>query len=70
MNKISPKVYVPTALAVLAGLALYLLTGNESTLLVTLTGIASGGIGAAAPPAPGLEQLEVDALAKKKAATR
>jgi len=64
--KISPKVYAPTALAVLAGVALYLLTGDKSTLLVTLTGIAGGGVGAIAPPAPGVTHAEVADIAKRR----
>lgn len=63
--KISPKVWIPTATAVLAGLALWAITGDKTALVVSLTGIAGGGIGAVAPPAPGVKQREVAHLARR-----
>lgn len=67
---ISPKVYIPTAIAVVAGLMLWLITGDNTALIVSLTGLTTGGIGAAARPAPGVEHAEVAALAKRKRANR
>lgn len=63
--KISPKVWIPTATAVLAGLALWAITDDKTALVVSLTGIAGGGIGAVAPPAPRVKQFEVAGLARK-----
>jgi hypothetical protein len=62
--KISPKVYLPTLIAVVAGLLLWLITGDKTALIVCLTGLAGGGIGAAAPPAPGVKQRQVAELAR------
>lgn len=63
---ISPKVYVPTLITVLAGALLALITGDKTFLIVALTGIAGGGIGAAAPPASGVKQAHVAELARGK----
>jgi hypothetical protein len=63
---ISPKVYVPTVLAILAGLALWLITGDETALIVSLTGLTTGGVAAVAPPAPGVKHSEVAAIARKR----
>ena len=62
---ISPKVYMPTLIAVIAGLLLWLITGDKTALIVTLTGLVGGGIGAAAPPAPRVRQREVDSLSRR-----
>jgi hypothetical protein len=64
---ISPKVYVPTLIAVLAGALLWLVTGDKTALIVSLTGLTTGGLAAAAPPAPGVRHTEVAAIAKRKA---
>lgn len=63
---VSPKVWIPTALAILAGLALWGLTGDNSALIVSLTGLAGGAIGAVAPPAPGVKQEQVERLARRR----
>jgi hypothetical protein len=62
---LSPKVYVPTLIALVAGLILWALTGDNSALIVSLTGLVGGGIGAAAPPAPGVKQHHVARLARR-----
>lgn len=63
---ISPKVYIPTAIAVLAGALLWLITGDQTALIVSLTGLTTGGLAAAAPPAPGVKHSEVAAIARKR----
>lgn len=63
---ISPKVYIPTLIAVVAGALLALITGDKSFLIVTLTGIVTGGTAAVAPPALGVKQAEVAALAEDR----
>lgn len=62
----SPKVYAPAIAAVIAGIVLWVLTGDRSALIVSLTGIAGGGIGAIAPPAPGVTQHQVHHLARRR----
>ena len=62
---ISPKVLVPAVIQVLAGLALYLITGDSTALIVTLTGLATAGLGAIAPPATGVKMLEVEELQRR-----
>jgi hypothetical protein len=64
LKEISPKVYVPVAVAVLAGVALYLLTGDKTFLISVLVSLAAGGAGVAAKPAPGVTQKEVAALSR------
>jgi hypothetical protein len=66
VTSISPKVWVPTVAAILAGVLLWLITGDKTALIVSLTGLAGGGIGAAAPPAPRVSQAEVASLARRK----
>jgi hypothetical protein len=61
---ISPKVYIPTLINVMAGLLLWLVTGNDSALIITLTGLIGGGVGVVAPPAPDVEQHEVTILSE------
>lgn len=56
---ISPKVLVPAAVQILAGVALWVITNDPSYLIVTLTGLSTGALGAAAPPAKGVKQHEV-----------
>jgi hypothetical protein len=63
---VSPKVYLPTLFLVLAGAALYALTGDEAFLYIAGAGLAGGGIGAAAPPAPGVGQHDVKRLAQRR----
>jgi hypothetical protein len=63
---LSPKVYVPVALAVVASIALKLLTGDDSYLIGLLVSVVAGGAGAAAPPAFGVSQAEVVRLARRK----
>lgn len=63
---LSPKAYVPALIAVLVGVALWFITGDKSALIITLTGLAGGGIAAIAPPAPGVKQADVEALAIRK----
>lgn len=63
---ISPKVYVPTIIAVLAGALLWLITGDKTALIVSLTGLTTGGVAAVAPPAPGVKQSQVRHLTGRK----
>lgn len=63
---ISPKVLLPALLSLLAAVALYLLTGDDTYLVMILLSLVGGGIGIAAPPAPGVSQAEVTRLAAKK----
>lgn len=62
---LSPKVYVPTLIAVLAGALLWLITGDKTALIVSLTGLTTGGLAAAAPPAIGVRQKQVTQLARR-----
>lgn len=63
---ISPKVWVPLVTSLVAGVALWLLTGDKEWLIVVLTGIITSGIGAAAPPAPRVKQRHVARLSEAK----
>lgn len=56
---ISPKVLVPAAVQIAAGVALWLITKDPSYLIVTLTGLSTAGLGAAAPPVKGMKQREL-----------
>lgn len=62
--KLSPKVYVPTLITIAAGALLWLITGDKTALIVSLTGLVGGGLGAAAPPAVGVKQEQVASLAE------
>lgn len=62
---LSPKVYVPVALAVVASIALKLLTGDDSYLVGLLVSLVAGGAGAVAPPAPAVRQDEVARLSRR-----
>jgi hypothetical protein len=64
LANISPKVYVPVAISVLAALALWLITGDSTYLVTILIGLIGGGVGAAAPPAPGVRQRDIADLAQ------
>lgn len=64
MDIISPKVLAPIALSIVAAVALYLLTGDPTYLVTILIGLAAGGAGAAAPPAPGVTQRDVSDLSQ------
>lgn len=63
---ISPKVYVPVLVAILAAIALYLLTGDKSFLITILLSLAAGGTGVAVKPAPEVTQEEVNQLSRRK----
>lgn len=67
MKEISPKVYVPVLIAVVAAVALYLLTGDKTYLVAVLLSLVGGGAGIAVKPAPGVTQKEVNRLAKANA---
>jgi hypothetical protein len=62
LKELSPKVYVPVIFAVLAAVALWLLTGDKSFLVSILVTLAAGGAGVAAKPAPLLTQREVSVI--------
>jgi hypothetical protein len=62
--QLSPKVLAPALTQIVAGLLLWLLTGDQTTLIVTLTGVATGVLGYAAPPAPGVRQSQVAILSE------
>ena len=63
---ISPKVLAPIALSIIAAVALYLITGDATYLVTILVGLAGGGAGALAPPAPGVRQDEVTEISKHR----
>lgn len=63
---VSPKVWIPTVTTIVAGLLLWLITGDKTALIVSLTGLAGGGLGAAAPPAPRVTQAQVAQLVPRK----
>lgn len=63
---ISPKVYMPILISLIASALLYLITGDSSSLIVALTGLVGGGIGAAAPPALGVRHAEVKAISARR----
>jgi hypothetical protein len=63
---ISPKVYVPVLVAILAAIALFLLTGDKSFLITILLSLAAGGTGVAVKPAPEVTQEEVNQLSRRK----
>lgn len=54
---VSPKVYAPALAQIIAGIVIFLLTGDQSFLLITLSGIATGGIGWSVPHGPKLLDL-------------
>lgn len=68
MGSISPKLLGPVVFLILVCAALALLTGDKSYLVSLLLVIAGGGLGFKLPPAGGVTQIEVDALAERNAA--
>lgn len=62
---LSPKVYLPALVQIIAGVALALIFQDQSFLLITLTGLATGGIGGAAPPTQtsGVTQEQLEKVA-------
>ncbi len=70
LKELSPKVYVPVVVAVVAAVALWLLTGDKTFLASVLVTLAAGGAGVAAKPAPGVTQKEVMQLSKVRTAKR
>lgn len=67
---ISPKVYIPLAISLLAALLLFLLTGDKSFLVMIALSLVTGGAGVAAKPAPEVTQLEVQRLSERKRGLR
>lgn len=63
---ISPKAVWATLVPILASLALFAITGNDTYLVGVLLGLASGGAAASAPPAPGVSQKDVAGLAERR----
>jgi hypothetical protein len=66
LSKISPKAIVAFALPLVASLALYLITGDDTYLVGVLLAIATGGSAAVVPPAPKVRQREVAATARAR----
>jgi hypothetical protein len=64
---ISPKVIPPFVIALAASIVLAFVFHDPTWLLGILVGLAQSGSAAAAPPAPGVTQTEVQALADTKA---
>lgn len=64
---ISPKVYAPLVVALLASTALYFLTGDESFLVAILLQLIAGGVGVAVAPAPGVDQVDIDDVSQGRA---
>jgi hypothetical protein len=60
---ISPKAVAAFLTPIIAALVLWRLTGDEQWLIGVLAGFVSGGSAVAAPPAPGVTQLQVARLA-------
>lgn len=69
LNELSPKVYVPIIFAVLAAVALWLLTGDKTFLVTILVSLAAGGTGIAVKPARGVTQKEVQRLSARREAS-
>lgn len=67
---ISPKVLIPTAIAVVAALGIFLLTQDKSYLVALLVSLVAAGGGIAAKPAPEVTQAEVDDLSLRKRGLR
>ncbi len=63
---ISPKVYLPVLAALLAAIALYLVTGDKTYLVTILISLTAGGVGVAAPPAPYVKQAEVARISENR----
>jgi hypothetical protein len=64
-EKISPKAVAAFALPFIAGVVLWLITGNSDYLVALLVAAVTGGGGAVlAPPAPGVRQKDVVDLAQ------
>lgn len=66
MTNVSPKVWIPLVTSLIAGALLWLVTGDKEWLIVSLTGLVAGGIGAVAPPAPNVKQRDVVALSQQR----
>lgn len=62
---ISPKAIAALLTPILAAVALWLITGDQTYLLGVLFGLLGGGGAVAAPPTPGVTQLQVQRLARK-----
>jgi hypothetical protein len=61
---ISPKVYLPVLVSIVAAIALAVITGDKTYLVSILIGLVAGGTGVAAPPAPGVRQSDVQRLSQ------
>lgn len=59
-KSISPKVYLPVGIGLVAALALYALTGDETYLVGVLVSLTGGAAGYGADPAPRVSQAEVN----------
>lgn len=58
---------MPLILSVVVAVALYLLTGDKTYLVTVLIGLGGAGVGAAAPPAPGVKQKHINLVSEGKA---
>lgn len=68
--KVSPKAIAAFAVPVVASLCLWAITGSNEWLIGVLGGFVSGGGAIAAPPAPGVTQLQVARLSRQQKGVR
>lgn len=64
---ISPKAVAAFLTPLVAALALWLITGDQTYLLGVLFALVGGGGAVAAPPAPRVKQSDVTRLAERRA---
>lgn len=64
--QISPKAIWATLVPLLAAIALLLITGNDTYLVAILLALTGGGAAILARPAPGVDQKDVEQLARRK----
>lgn len=57
---ISPKVYIPLLISIVAAVVLMLITGDDTYLVTILIGLIAAGGGYAANPAPGVTMEEIE----------
>jgi hypothetical protein len=67
MVSISPKVWLPSLISIVASVLLWQLTGDKEWLILGIGGLVNAGVGTAAPPAPKVTMsADVTPLSRKR----
>lgn len=63
---LSPKVWIPAAIQIVAGIVLWIVTHDQAPLIAVLSGLVTGVAGGVAPPAKGVKQRDVAQLSRAR----